>query len=99
MSVFRDLVADMDAAIFDALTDDVTINGTLVKGMFSAPWLEPRIGHLHTGIIEPQLVVRDADAAGVEKGDPVVANGGSYGVVNIEPDGTGVTVLVLRPTT
>lgn len=93
---FRDLVTEMDIVIFDTLTDDVTINGTLVKGMFSAPWLQPKIGHLNTGIVEPQVVVRDSNAAGVSKGDPVVANGGSYEIVSIEPDGSGVTALILR---
>lgn len=87
----------MDTAIFDALNDDVTINGVPVKGIFSAPWLQPRIGHLNTGIVEPQVVVRDADAVGVEKGDPVTANGSNYEIVNIEPDGSGVTALILRP--
>ena len=85
MSAFRDLVTDMDSVIFDTLTDDVTINGLPVKGMFSAPWLQP------------QVVVRDADAVGVEKGHPVVANGDNYEIVNIEPDGSGVTALILRP--
>lgn len=97
MSAFRDLMAEVDAAIFDTLTDDVTINGLSVKGLFSAPWLGPQIGHLNTGIVEPQVVVRDADAVGVEKGDPVTAEGGNYVVVRIEPDGTGVTALILRP--
>lgn len=94
---FRELAAEMDATIFDALTDEVTINGIPVNGMFSAPWLQPQIGRLNTGMIEPQVAVRDADATGVNKGDPVEANGGSYEVVNIEPDGTGVTALILRP--
>lgn len=97
MSAFRDLIADMDSAIFDTLTDDVTINGLPVKGMFSAPWLQPQIGRLNTGIIEPQVVARDSDVLGIEKGDPVVANGGTYEIVNIEPDGSGVTALILRP--
>lgn len=97
MSTFRDLTAEMDSVIFEAMTDDVTINGLPVKGMFSAPWLQPQIGRLNTGIIEPQVVVRDSDVLGVEKGDPVVANGDTYEIVNIEPDGSGVTGLILRP--
>lgn len=97
MSAFRDLVTDMDSVIFDTLTDDVTINGLPVKGMFSAPWLQPQIGRLNTSIVEPQVVVRDADAVGVEKGHSVVANGDNYEIVNIEPDGSGVTALILRP--
>lgn len=97
MSAFRNLMAEMDAAIFEALTDDVTIKGLPVKGLFLSPWLGPQIGHLNTGLVEPQAVVKDADAAGVEKGDPVTAEGGNYVVVRIEPDGTGVTTLILRP--
>ena len=62
-----------------------------------SPWLQPQIGRLNTGIIEPQVVVRDSDVLGIEKGDPVVANGDEYEIVNIEPDGSGVTALILRP--
>jgi hypothetical protein len=97
MSAFRDLMAEMDSAIFETLTDDVTINGLPVKAMFSAPWLGPQIGHLNTGLVEPHVVVRNADAAGVEKGDPVTAEGGNYVVVRIEPDGSAVITLILRP--
>lgn len=97
MSAFRDLMTEMDSAIFETLTDDVTINGLPVKGLFSSPWLQPQIGRLNTGIIEPQVVVRDSDVLGIEKGDPVVANGDEYEIVNIEPDGSGVTALILRP--
>lgn len=97
MSVFRELAGAMDAAIFADLADDATVDGRPVRGMFSAPWLAPQVGRLNTGIVEPQLSVQDAAAAGVEKGAVVVVEGLAYEVVAIEPDGTGVTVLVLRP--
>lgn len=97
MDAFRGLVADMDTIIFDTLADDATIDGRPVRGMFAAPWLAPQIGRLNTGIVEPHLIVRDADAAGVEKGAVVMVIGQAYEVVAIEPDGTGVAVLVLRP--
>lgn len=99
MSAFRELAADMDEAIFDALADDAVVDGRPVRGMFSAPWLAPQVGRLNTGIVEPHLVVRDDDAAGVENGAAVAFDGLAYEVVAIEPDGTGVTVLVLRPST
>ena len=96
---FRELVAEMDSAIFDALADDATIDGRPVRGMFSAPWLAPQVGRLNTGIVEPHLIVQDADAGGVGNGAQVIFDGLGYEVVAIEPDGTGVTVLVLRPAT
>ena len=97
MSAFRDLAADMDEAIFDALADDAQVDGRPVRGMFSAPWLAPQVGRLNTGIVEPHLVVRDADAGWADNGAHVVFDGLGYEVVAVEPDGTGVTVLVLRP--
>lgn len=97
MRAFRNLAADMDEAIFAALADDAQVDGRPVRGMFSAPWLAPQVGMLNTGIVEPHLVVRDADAGGVERGAQVVFDGLGYEVVAVEPGGTGVTVLVLRP--
>ena len=99
MSAFRELAAEMDSAIFGELADDATIDGRPVRGMFSAPWLAPQVGRLNTGIVEPQIALRDIDATGVEKGTVVVFDGLGYEVVAIEPDGTGLTVLILRPTT
>ncbi len=99
MSAFRELAAEMDSAIFDELGDDAKIDGRPVRGMFSAPWLAPQVGRLNTGIVEPRLIVQDADAGGVGNSAQVIFDGLGYEVVAIEPDGTGVTVLVLRPST
>ena len=99
MSVFReDLVSDMDETILDTLADDAEIDGRPVRGMFAAPWLAPQIGHLKTSIVEPQFALLDHDAAGVVKGSVVVFASLTYEVMTIEPDGTGWTTLVMRPT-
>lgn len=94
---FRELAAVMDAAIFGALSDDAHVNGRPVRGMFSAPWLGPHIGQLNTSIVEPQLALRDCDVIGVEKGSSVSVGSMDYQVVSVEPDGTGITLLILRP--
>lgn len=98
MSAFRELVSEMDEAIFEALSDDeLTIDGRPVLGMFSAPWIAPKIGRLRTEILEPQVAVLDGDAVGVENGSVVEFNHDRYEVVAVEPDGTGITDIVLRP--
>ncbi|WP_417539561.1 hypothetical protein [Marinobacter sp.] len=99
---FRDLVAEVDGAVFAALSDPATLDGTPVQGMFASIWREPAIGKLGTGLVEPQLTLRSADAATAARGSAVIINlpapdGGEYEVVNIEPDGTGLTALILRP--
>jgi hypothetical protein len=95
---FRALVARMDDTVFSTLSDPIEVDGRAVRGMFSSPWLAPQLGTLRTGLVEPNVKLRDADAAGVDRGAAVVFDGAGYEVVSIEPEGTGITTLVLRPT-
>ncbi|MDR2366435.1 MAG: hypothetical protein LBD68_11400 [Zoogloeaceae bacterium] len=98
MANFRDVLARrMDDIVFSTLHDEVTLNGKPTRGMFSAPWLSPELGRLKTGLVEPMLALRDKDAVAALRGDVVVFEGKSYAVVSVEPDGTGITTLVLRP--
>ena len=99
MQDFRALGNELDASVFDALADQVDIAGRPVRGMFSSPWLAPQVGRLDTGLIEPQLIVRNLDAVDVARGTTLSFDGQTFEVVGIEPDGTGVTALILRPMT
>ncbi|MNJ60227.1 hypothetical protein D3C77_559450 [compost metagenome] len=99
---FRDLLEDMDDTVFDVLGDPVQIEGREVQGMFSAPWLQPKLGRINTGLREPHLVIRVADAQGVSERQQVVVDlpvqdgGGNYIIVRPEPGGDGLVTLVLR---
>ena len=97
MQDFRALGNELDAGVFDALADQADIAGRPVWGMFSSPWLAPQVGRLDTGLIEPQLIVRDLDAVDVARGTTLSFDGQTFEVVGIEPDDTGVTALILRP--
>ena len=94
---FRELVAEMDGAVFGDLADDGTIDGRPVRGMFASPWLGPQVGHLNTSIVEPRFTVLDADVGDAASGSIVVHEGATYDVMCVEPDGSGVTALILRP--
>jgi hypothetical protein len=99
---FRDLVASVDDTVFETLGDSGSIDGRPVLGMFSAPWLQPTVGRLNTGLREPTFVIRVSDAEGVDKGQtvhidlPAMDGGGEYTLVRPEPDGAGLVALVLR---
>jgi len=99
---FRDLVALVDATVFEVLSDVGYIEGRRVLGMFAAPWLQPQMGRLNTGLREPRFTIRLADAEGVDKAQqvnielPPLDGGGDYDLVNLEPDGTGLVALILR---
>lgn len=93
---FTTLANRMDDAVFAHLSDAATINGVAVRGMFRATWLQPEMGNFRTGLMEPALVVRNASAAGVQLNAQVTFAEKHYDVVSIEPDGTGLTALILR---
>ncbi|MFP5426364.1 MAG: hypothetical protein ACLGJA_10975 [Gammaproteobacteria bacterium] len=99
---FRDLIEDVDDTVFEVLGDIVLIEGREVLGMFSAPWLQPKLGQIRTGLREPHVVIRVADNAGIEVKQKVVIDmppedgGGNYTITNIEPGGDGLVTLVLR---
>ncbi len=99
---FRDLIDDVDDAVFDVLADRALIEGREIQGMFSAPWLQPKLGQIRTALREPHLVIRVGDNAGVEARQKVFIDlppedgGGNYTIVGPEPGGDGLVTLVLR---
>jgi len=99
---FRDLIDEVDDTVFEVLGDTALIEGREVLGMFSAPWLQPKMGRITTALREPHLVIRVADNAGVQIRQKVEIDlpkedgGGSYTITSIEPGGDGLVSLVLR---
>lgn len=99
---FRDLIDDVDDVVFDVLGDTAVIDGRPVLGMFSAPWLQPKLGQIRTALREPHLVIRVGDNAGVEVKQRVVIDlspedgGGTYTIAGSEPGGDGLVTLILR---
>jgi len=90
------MLSDADDAVFEGLGDTATLDGGAVVGVFNAAWLQPQMGGLSTGIVEPHLVVRDRDLGSAGLGSTAAHDGRTYTVVSVEPDGTGLTALVLR---
>lgn len=96
MTDFSAIAARLDTAVFSRLSDPASIDGRPVRGMFRAPWMQPVMGTMQTGLNEPTLVVQDADVADAAQGSLIENAGKTFDVVSIEPDGTGTTTLVLR---
>jgi hypothetical protein len=98
----RDLLVDLDDAVFEALGDMAYIEGREVLGMFSAPWLQPKLGRINTGLREPHLVIRVSDSEGMAERQqvrvdlPAHDGGGLYTLVRLEPGGDGLVTLILR---
>jgi len=98
MGSFEKDFAAYDTAILSAVGDDALLDGNLVRGKFDAPWLQPEIGTLRTGLREPTFTAQDAVLATAVKGSVLDFNDKNYDVVKApKPDGSGMTTLVLRP--
>lgn len=101
---FRDLITDVDTTVFEILGDPVLIEGREVLGMFSVPWLQPKLGQMRTALREPHLVIRVQDNVGIEVKHkvffdvPAEDGGGHYLITGIEPGGDGLVTLILRKT-
>jgi hypothetical protein len=101
---FRDLIAEVDAVVFETLGDTARIEGREepVFGMFAAPWLQPKFGKLNTGLREPRFEIRVSDSQDLEKGMlvsvelPGLDGGGDYDLIQLEPSGDGLVALILR---
>lgn len=101
---FRDLVDDIDEVVFETLGDTARIEGREepVLGMFAAPWLQPKMGKLNTGLREPKFEIRVGDSYGLKKGLlirvdlPELDGGGDYDLLQLEPGGDGLVALILR---
>ncbi len=101
---FRDLLAEVDAVVFETLGDSARIEGRTepVLGMFSAPWMQPKVGGLNTGLREPRFEIRVSESHGLSKGLlvsidlPALDGGGDYDLLQLEPGGDGQVALILR---
>lgn len=101
---FRELLDDVDEVVFETLGDSARIEGREepVLGMFAAPWLQPKMGKLNTGLREPKFEIRVRDSQGLKKGLlvsvdlPELDGGGDYDLLQLEPGGDGLVALILR---
>jgi len=84
-----------DLSAFFSLGDfaeTVSVDGRFFSAIFDATYIDP----LGTTSARSMLTCRDEDIRGVVRGAPAVVRGLNYIVRGIEPDGTGVTALMLE---
>ncbi|MBY0261215.1 MAG: head-tail joining protein [Phycisphaerales bacterium] len=69
-----------------------TLDGAPLTGIFDAAYIDP------LGVVSnsPVLVCASSDLSLATRGSVVIINAISYFVRDIQPDGTGMTVLILE---
>jgi hypothetical protein len=76
---------------------NVTVNGSTIKGIFDSPYGPVEVGgEVAFSIQESSVLVRTSDIPTVVQGTTMVVDGRSYVITDIQPDGTGMTTLMLE---
>lgn len=70
--------------------------GTIVEGIFDNGYAEAPVGLVGVGGTVPRFLCRTEDVADDPAGDSLVVEDVSYTIVRGEPDGDGMTWLVLE---
>ena len=99
MAFDEDLTAFFSTDDF-AVTATWTPDGgdpTTVTGIFDNEYIEDiGGGEVDIEATHPMFLVKTADVPNVAQGDQLFVNDLYYRIVNVQPDGTGLTVLILE---
>lgn len=89
---FAAAVARMDVALESVFGNSAgTLNGASVSGIYKRPGTQS----MDVAVHEPTFRLRADVAPGVQEGDQLVIDAGTFRVREVQPDGTGWTTLVL----
>ncbi len=97
MSTFKDdLTNDLD--IFfnsNEFAVDVTYLAATIQGIFDAPFKSAVAGEMGIESTLPQVLVKTSDVASAVHGQTMTINSVVYQIIGIQPDGTGMTSILL----
>lgn len=88
-------VEDFNAYMADFAVD-ATVNGQAVRGIFDNGYALAQVAGAGMAGTQPTLVVSTASLSADPVGQSVVVGAASYVVAAHEPDGTGVSTLLLE---
>ncbi len=92
----EDLSVFLNASEFAATT--CTLNGAAVSAIFDAPYANASVGAYGMAASVPMLTLATASVPATPVGATAVVNGATYTVAAHEPDGTGISRLLLEVT-
>lgn len=93
---FASMKGRVNSAVFRRLSNaDATIAGSVVRGIFDNAYEPAEVG-IGMASSQPAFTLPTSSVVGEAVGQSLVVNGASYLVAAHEPDGTGVSRLLLE---
>lgn len=75
---------------------DITVGAQTIKGIFDSAHTDVVTGEVPFSLQETQVMVRSEDANGLGEGSSISVGSDDYVVTDVQPDGTGMTVLTME---
>ena len=96
MTLKRDMVTDLDTFLnSDEFAVDITYGGGTIKGIFDNEFIANNQDEISVEDLQPQVIVKTSDVPGLAHGATMTIESVVYNVTGIQPDGTGLTVVIL----
>lgn len=95
---FAALEARVNASVFKHMANaQATVDGNPVDVIFDGAYVTSDVG-MGMANARPAITLATSDVPATPNGKPVIVNGVTYAIAAHEPDGTGVSVLLLERT-
>jgi hypothetical protein len=98
MSTFKeDLITDLDDVFLDneEFAVDVIYNSVTFQGIFDDEFIGAVDERLAVESTAPQVQVKTSDVTGALHGETITVGSVDYKIAGIQPDGTGMTIILL----
>ena len=96
MTFKNDLTNDLDIFLDDdEFAVDVIFNSVTIQGIFDNEFIEAVEGEMGIETTVPQCQFKTSDVSTAVHGDTMIINSIDYNIIGIQPDGTGMTLILL----
>lgn len=96
MTFKNDLLNDLDIFLnSDEFAVDVTYLVSTIQGIFDDEFSSAVQGEMGIESTVPQVLVKTSDVQNIAHNEELTINSVVYKVIGIQPDGTGVTLILL----
>jgi hypothetical protein len=96
MTFKDDLETDLDVFLnASEFATDITYKSATITGIFDNAYVVSALDTDDVETLQPQVYVKSGDVVGIVQGDTMTINGITYKVISPQPDGTGLTLVIL----
>ncbi len=96
MTFKTNLTGDLDTFLDnEEFAVDITYNSGTIQGIFDNEFIASVEGEVGIESTIPQVLVKSSDVASASHDDTMTIDSVVYNIIGIQPDGTGLTLILL----